>query len=98
MFVCWVICFQSQKIQQVFEVASVACCLFAQYLKEELLLSVASSSIARDSVRKRQGSDFQGINSFNYARLSSIATKYESDNHLEIYCKLKPPLHVTFSS
>ena len=58
LFVCWVICFQYQKIQQFSEVASVACCLFAQYSKEGLLPSVASSSTARDPVHKRKGWGF----------------------------------------
>ena len=42
--------FNPRKILQFSEVASVACCLFAQYSKEGLLPSVASSSIARDQV------------------------------------------------
>ena len=99
LFVCLFVfvCFQSQKIQQFSEVVSVACCLFAQYSKEELLSSVTSSSIARNPVHKRKGRGFQEINSCSYARLFSVATKYESDDCLKTCCKLKPTLHVTVS-
>ena len=55
LFVCWVIRFQSQKIHQISEVASVACCLFAQYSKEGLLPSVAGTQHSNDPVHKRKG-------------------------------------------
>ena len=76
--------------------ASVACCLFAQYSKEGLLPSVASSSIARKPVHKRKGSGFQGIYSSNYTRLSSVASKYDSDEHLGTCCIWDRPYMLRF--
>ena len=55
LFVCWVICFQSQKKKQFSEVASVACCLFAQYSKEGLLPSVAGTQQSNNPVHKSKG-------------------------------------------
>ena len=66
LFVCLSVflffCFQSQKIRQLSEVASVACCLLAQYSKEGLLPYVASSGIvAHDPVHKKKGGVFKEI-------------------------------------
>ena len=85
--------FNIRKIQQFSHVASVSCCVFVQYSKEGLLPYVAISSIARDPVHKRKGWAFQGTNSSSYTRLlSSVAAKYETNNHLETCCIMKPPL------
>ena len=88
--------FNPRKIQQFSEVASVACCLFAQYSKEGLLPSVAGSSIAATIITREDGW-FSRNNPLSYARLSSVAAKYEYDDRLETCCIMKPTLHVTFS-
>ena len=96
LFVCWVIFFNPRKIQQFSEVAPVVCCLFAQYLNEGLLPSVAGSNIAAPIITREDG-QFSRNNHLSYAGPSSIATKYESDDHLETCSIMKAPLHVTFS-
>ena len=45
----------------------------------------------------REDGWFSWNNPLSYARPSSIAAKYESDDRLETCCIMKPPLHVTFS-
>ena len=61
LFICLFVCLLGnlfsipEKIQQFSEVASFACCLFAQYSKEGLLPSVAGSSIAATIITREDG-------------------------------------------